>query len=165
MYRGFLFVLSVVFLIGCDAIQDQGDDLDVVDDSVSVADPIVELCDEAPIALDVSLRVPYELTYEWFIAQAELIAHMDATLEIYESRVDEMYKGYTRTEDFFLWPMMEQGMFLSHRDFSMFELGTIGVMRNTLVEEYHAASDRFDWTPYTGEPNTPEHEFHLLVIP
>ncbi len=169
MHRLFLFVLYAVILSGCTITEDQDDDLDVADEAVDVVhqsdEPEVEPCDTGLQKLHVDLRVPYEPTYEWFVTQTERIAHMDAALVIYESRVDEMYKSFTRTEDFLLWPMMQQGMFLSHHEFAMVELGTIGMMRNDLVEEYNAAAKRFDWTPYTGEPNLPEHEYHLLAIP
>jgi hypothetical protein len=104
--------------------------------------------------------------YSWFIDQANAIEKMDRDLAIFEGRtkaVSEQYKGYG--SDMAKWPPHIQMQYNKDVGAARDDLAALASLRNNLVREYNAASQKFNWSPFLTRPDKPREEFPAYIVP
>lgn len=103
--------------------------------------------------------------YEWFIEQASSIQKMDKDAAMFESRaaaVKEQYKGYGA--DMAKWPPHIQAQYNKDTATAREDLLAVASQRNTLVRDYNAASDKFNWSLFQTRPDKPKEHFYEYVL-
>jgi hypothetical protein len=97
--------------------------------------------------------------YEWFVDQANRIKKMDADVALFQERaanVDTAYAAYGAKET---WAPDVRMQYQSERKQAQDDLTAIVSQRNTLVNEYNAASEKFNWSPFNSKDDLPPPKF------
>jgi len=103
--------------------------------------------------------------YEWFINQANAIKKADKDVKMFEDRsaaVDEQYAAYG--SDRAKWPPDVRLQYNHEKQQVRDDLVAVASTRNTLVEEYNAQSEKFNWTPFQTRPDKPSQKFEDYVV-
>lgn len=103
--------------------------------------------------------------YEWFIDQANRIEKMDKDIALFKQRlegVDEQYAGYG--EDRASWPPHIQVQYNRERQQTREDLLAVTSQHNSLVREYNANSEKFNWAPFQTNPNKPKERFREYAV-
>jgi hypothetical protein len=98
--------------------------------------------------------------YEWFIDQSGRIEKMDQDVRIFEARatgVESQYSSYGA--DKASWPLNIQTQYNQQMQTARDDLLAVTSQRNSLVREYNAASEKFNWSPFQTDPNKPGEKF------
>jgi hypothetical protein len=99
--------------------------------------------------------------YMWFINQANAIEKMDKDVAMYEDRVTNVDKQYAAYgEDKTKWALDIRVQYNHERQQAREDLLAVASQRNSLVQEYNAASDKFNWAPFQTRPDKPKVRFH-----
>ncbi len=103
--------------------------------------------------------------YEWFINQANGIEKMDKDIQMFEQRVanvGDQYSGYGK--DPAKWPPHVQVQYNSEKKQAREDLLAVSSQRNTLVQDYNAQSEKFNWAPFQTRPDKPKERFHEYTV-
>jgi len=98
--------------------------------------------------------------YMWFINQANAIEKMDKDVAMYEDRVTNLDKQYAAYGDKAKWTPDIRVQYNHERQQAREDLIAVASQRNSLVQEYNAASDKFNWAPFQTRPDRPRVRFH-----
>ncbi len=98
--------------------------------------------------------------YEWFIDQANRIDKMDKDVVLFEGRkkgVDTQYESYG--SDKASWSPDVRFQYNRSKQQANDDLLAIVSQRNSLVAEYNAASEKFNWKPFQTRPDKPKERY------
>lgn len=102
--------------------------------------------------------------YEWFIDQANRIEKMDRDITLFKDRVVTTDKQYESYGDKQKWSLDVRVQYNRAIETTQTDLLAVASQRNGLVQEYNAASEKFNWSPFQTRPDKPKERFHVYVI-
>lgn len=103
--------------------------------------------------------------YEWFINQANAIKKADQDIKMFEQRsqaVDDQYATYGKEHA--KWPPDVRLQYNHEKQQTRDDLVAVASNRNTLVQEYNAQSEKFNWSPFQTRPDKPSQKFEDYVV-
>ena len=106
------------------------------------------------------------MKYEWFVDQASRIAQMDANVDLYSKRVggvDAQYASYGADKS--AWPPAIQAQYNHERTIARDDLAAIVAQRNSIVREYNAQSEKFNWKLFNTKSDLPKPHYDESPIP
>lgn len=101
--------------------------------------------------------------YEWFVDQANRIKKMDQDITIFSQRqasIEKKYESYGK--DKLKWSPDIRIQYNREIQQSTDDRTAIVSQRNTLVQEYNAASEKFNWAPFNTRTDKPAERFSSL---
>lgn len=103
--------------------------------------------------------------YEWFIDQAERINKMEQDVALFEKRLSDVeasYAGYGTNRS--QWPPDIRIQYNQSRQNASDDLAAIKSQRNSLVQEYNAQSEKFNWQPFLTRDDKPREKFEVYQL-
>lgn len=103
--------------------------------------------------------------YEWFVDQSNRIKKMDEDIKLFENRrngVESKYKTYGKEPA--KWPPDVRVSYNREISQAKDDLTAIASQRNSLVQEYNAASEKFNWAPFNTRDDKPAPEFTIYQL-
>lgn len=104
--------------------------------------------------------------YEWFVDQSSRIAQMDANVDLYAKRVagvDTQYASYGADKT--AWPPTIQMQYNRDRSIARDDLVAVVALRNGIVREYNAQSEKFNWKLFNAKSDLPKPRYDESPIP
>ena len=95
--------------------------------------------------------------YEWFVDQDNHIKDADANVELFQQKADGVEEHYVDLygEDKSEWSTVEQAQYSSAVEESTVDLVSALSIRNGLVADYNAQSEKFNWAPFESRDDMP----------
>jgi hypothetical protein len=103
--------------------------------------------------------------YEWFVDQAERINKMEQDVALFEKRLSDVevsYAGYGSNRA--QWPPDVRVQYNHARQNASDDLVAIKSQRNSLVQEYNAQSEKFNWQPFLTRDDKPREKFEVYEL-
>jgi hypothetical protein len=91
---------------------------------------------------------------------------MDANVELYTKRVagvDTQYASYGADKS--LWPPAIQMQYNHERTIARDDLVAVVALRNGIVREYNAQSEKFNWKPFNSKSDLPKPRYDESPVP
>lgn len=102
--------------------------------------------------------------YEWFISQANGIEKMDRDIALFQNRVTAIEKQFESYGDKSKWSPDVRIQYNMAVEAARTDSLAVTSQRNGLVQEYNAASEKFNWSPFQTRPDKPKERFHVYVV-
>jgi hypothetical protein len=105
--------------------------------------------------------------YMWFIDQSNAIKQADANITVFQQRLADVDTHYVSMygSDKTKWSASAQVQYNHDWTTAHDDLTSIIVMRNTVVRDYNAASQKFNWAPFMSRQDLPPQTYAELALP
>lgn len=99
--------------------------------------------------------------YEWFVEQANMIKKADADVAIFEQKMVDIENYYVSTygTDKTIWLQVTLIQYNHELSTARTDLAAIVSNRNSLVQDYNAQSEKFNWAPFRNRSDFPGETF------